>query len=202
MLEAPSYYHVWKGPLVRSSQHLGYFILWEWDYGLMLEHLLCVHVRLCLGMIEDVLVGFNWLVWIWLLIPITMCVLMRWLFYMRKRLNQSLCPGEYLALTGERLDLTDMIMTSLVRSPIDSKVRVFLVSSQKRMFSPFYIYWIIWLPSLCPLQRIPEIMHQLHSLDTTDEEIVEHILEGFEDGIEVDPDSFLHRYTCFSINTL
>ena len=168
----------------------------------MLEHLLCVHVRLCLGMIEDVLVGFNWLVWIWLLIPITMCVLMRWLFYMRKRLNRSLCPGEYLALTGERLDLTDMIMTSLVRSPIDSKVRVFLVSSQKRMFSPFYIYWIIWLPSLCPLQRIPEIMHQLHSLDTTDEEIVEHILEGFEDGIEVDPDSFLHRYTCFSINTL
>jgi hypothetical protein len=23
---------------------------------------------------------------------------------------------------------------------------------------------------------------------------VEHILEGFEDGIEVDPDSFLHRW--------
>lgn len=80
--------------------------------------------------------------------------------------------GEYLALTGEKLDLTDMIMTSLVQSPIDSK-------------------------------RIPEIMHQLHSLDTTDEEVVQHILEGFKDGIEVDPDSFLHRTEaidrCFSL---
>eukprot|EP00250_Pteridium_aquilinum_P010699 c19574_g1_i1 orf=564-1679(+) len=81
--------------------------------------------------------------------------------------------GEYLALTGEKLDMTDMIMTKLVQNPIQSK-------------------------------RIPEILHQLHSLDTTDEEVVNHILEGFEDGIEVDPDSFLHRTEainrCFSLD--
>ncbi|KAI5078829.1 hypothetical protein GOP47_0006500 [Adiantum capillus-veneris] len=70
--------------------------------------------------------------------------------------------GEYLALTGEKLDMTDMIMTRLVQNPIQSK-------------------------------RIPEILHQLHSLDTTDEEVVTNIIEAFEDGIEVDPDSFLHR---------
>lgn len=70
--------------------------------------------------------------------------------------------GEYLALTGEKLDMTDMIMTRLVQNPIQSK-------------------------------RIPEILHQLHSLDTTDEDVVKNIIEAFEDGIEVDPDSFLHR---------
>lgn len=80
--------------------------------------------------------------------------------------------GEYLALTGEKLDSTDMIMSGLAHNPIDSK-------------------------------KIHEIMHQLQSLDTDDEDIVEHILEGFEEGIEVDPDSFLHRVEainrCFSL---
>ncbi|MCO5614771.1 hypothetical protein L7F22_069055 [Adiantum nelumboides] len=70
--------------------------------------------------------------------------------------------GEYLALTGEKLDMTDMIMTRLVQNPVQSK-------------------------------RLPEILHQLHSLDTDDEEVVKNIIEAFEDGIEVDPDSFLHR---------
>ncbi|MCO5587351.1 hypothetical protein L7F22_041300 [Adiantum nelumboides] len=70
--------------------------------------------------------------------------------------------GEYLTLTGEKLDMTDLIMTRLVQNPVQSK-------------------------------RLPEILHQLHSLDTDDEEVVKNIIEAFEDGIEVDPDSFLHR---------
>ncbi|KAH7427391.1 hypothetical protein KP509_10G042000 [Ceratopteris richardii] len=81
--------------------------------------------------------------------------------------------GEYLALTGEKLDMTDMIMTRLAQNPVQA-------------------------------ERIPEILHQLRSLDTNDEEVVRNIVEIFHDGIEVDPDSFLHREEainrCFSLD--
>jgi hypothetical protein len=63
-------------------------------------------------------------------------------------MNQNFFSGEYLALTGERLDLTDMIMTSLVRSPIDSKVSVFCVFGI--IFCLCKFVETFWLPTLCP----------------------------------------------------
>ena len=103
--------------------------------------------------------------------------------------------GEYLGLTGQKLNGAEMISCGLATHYAHSSVKIvgpFLC------FNHLSCLYNILLPPFFP-QKLALIEEQLGKLDTDDPSVIETSLEKYSDLVYLDNISVLHRYVYYTL---
>lgn len=118
----------------------------------------------------------------------------RWSPFWSFIFHRFLSSGEYLGLTGEKLNGIEMITCGLATSYSLNAVQYSPFLLFIHFFLNFSGYWTLKALFFSVLQRLPVIEEQLGKLVTDDPSVIETTLEKYGDLVHPDSHSALQRF--------